>query len=477
MKRPDRAALLVALPALLLISGSTEGAGGRLLQESRVAGTVNARAGRAFVFSGADANIIWTLNAPDVITGARFGETVAGIGDVNGDMIPDLAVGASGASEGKFRRAGRVYIFSGSDGLLLRTISAPVPAGGIRFGFAIAAAGDLNADGAGDLIVGAPRARTPGKGRTGAAYALSGSDGTLLATLAPAVPRRGSQFGVSAAAGTDVTGDGQPDLVVGAPAERASGRRQVGAVYIFDAQGAVEAALSDPAPQAGARFGESVAFTSDASGDAIADLVIGADGQSFTIDDFAGAVYLFSAAGSVPAFIKRVYSPSAEFFANFGFAVTGLSDLNGDGIGDFAGAAPDEDLTSFSAVGRVYVIGGDPNTPTIATLDDPAPHFATFFGGAIAALPDLTADGLPELAVGAELHKDPNGIRAGRAYVVQAKTGAAYLTIESPTGDVCARFGWAVAPAGDVDGDGKGDIIVGAPFQRVTSRYATDRCF
>jgi len=444
---------------------------------SATASAANPRAGRAFVFSGADGSLLLTLIAPDVIENGRFGEAVAGAGDVNGDMVPDLAVGASAVTDGGFKHAGRVYLFSGADGALLRTIPAPAPAAGNRFGFSIAACGDVNADARGDLVVGAPRVRVAGKGRVGSAYIISGADGSTLATLSPPIPKKGAQFGISVAAGTDVTGDMIADIAVGAPADAVGGLRHVGRVSLFDVSGNFETSIPDPAPLTGARFGESVSFMNDATGDAVADLVIGADAQDFAIGDFAGAVFLFSAPGGVPAFIKGVHSPTAEPFANFGFAVTGLSDLNGDGIGDFAGASPDEDISSVSSVGRAFVLGGDPNTPTIAVLDDPAPHFASFFGGSIAALPDLTADGFPELGAGAELHQDPNGVRAGRAYVLEAKSGAIRFTIESPTGDVCARFGWSVAPAGDVNGDLVPDLIVGAPFQRVTTRYATDNCF
>jgi hypothetical protein len=463
---------------LLLTIHPIDSAPGRLATEDHVASVSNPRAGRAFVFSGADGHLVWTLDAPDVIQNGRFGETVAGIGDVNDDGVPDIAVGASGVKEGTLTNCGRVYLFSGADGTLLRTIPAPFPDKGIRFGFSVAAVGDLDADGAGDLLVGAPRVRTPLHGRTGAAYLISGRDGHSLATLAPPTPHRGSQFGISVAGGRDVNGDLLPDLIVGAPAAPVGGLRRVGEVDIYDPNGTIEAFIGDPAPQEGARFGESVSIMDDADGDGVADLVIGADGQSVVINDFAGLTFLFTGGiGAPPAFIKAVSSPTAASFANFGFAVAGLSDLNMDGVGDLAGTAPDENVSTLTSVGRAYVLGGDPNTPTIATVNDPAPNNQTFLGGSLAALADLTGDGFPELAVGAELHKDPNGVRAGRAYVVEAKSGNVYLTVESPTGDACARFGWAVAAIDDVDDDGVADFIVGAPFQRVITRSVTGTCF
>ncbi|MBI3448003.1 MAG: FG-GAP repeat protein [Acidobacteria bacterium] len=452
-------------------------AAGAAARADGLSAATNPQAGRAFVFSGATGQLVLTLNAPDVTSGGRFGETVAGIGDVDGDAVPDIAVGASGVSEGKLKRCGRVYIFSGATGSLLRTISAPAPAAGIRFGFVVAAAGDVNGDGAGDLVVGAPRGKTPGKGKTGAAYLFSGIDGALLATLSPPQPHAGSQFGSSLAAGRDVTGDGAPDILVGAPADPVGRISHSGSIFVFDKQGILESSISNPSPQAGARFGESVSATGDIDGDAVADLAVGADGESLAINDFTGVVFLFSDAGGTPTFLAEDPSATRKELANFGFAVAGLPDVNADGIGDFAATAPDEDISTLASVGRLYVTGGDPNAVSIATFDDPAPAPSDFLGGSLAALPDITGDALPELAVGAELHVDPNGVRIGRAYVVEAKNGALRLTIESPTSDVCSRFGWAVAATADVNADNVADVIVGAPFQRVTSRYASQTCF
>jgi len=79
----------------------------------------------------------------------------------------------------------------------------------------------------------------------------------------------------------------------------------VGRVSLYDLSGSFETSLPDPAPLTGARFGESVSFMPDATGDTVADLVIGADAQDFAIGDFAGAVFLFSASGASPSGISK----------------------------------------------------------------------------------------------------------------------------------------------------------------------------
>jgi len=201
----------------------------------------NPRTGRAFVLSGATGAPLRTLMAPDPINEALFGLSVAGVGDVNGDTIPDLAVGAPGVNALGVSRSGRAYLFSGADGSLIRAIDPPAPDGGARFGFVVAATGDLDGDGAGDLVVGAPKARSQGVGRTGEAYFISGMAGTSLEILRMPVPQKGARFAFSAASGRDVTGDGVTDIMLGAPSENvappnSSKRANQGRVYVFSGQ-------------------------------------------------------------------------------------------------------------------------------------------------------------------------------------------------------------------------------------------------
>jgi hypothetical protein len=446
----------------------------------------NPRNGRAFVFSGSDGALLLTLAAPNPQADKRLGHAVAGIGDISGDQVPDLAVGAPRARYGSKVQAGRVYLFSGADGSLLRTVPPPSPARRGRFGFSLAAVPDPNGDLDGDFVVGSPRAFTPGRGRTGEAYLVSGLTGSVLTTFASPSLRRQAHFSWSVAAGGSATGLNPAEILIGAPAEEFEGRLRQGRAYLYDPNGVLLARINDPKLQRDARFGVSVSFMPDADGDGLEELLIGADAQKDSPGDYAGRVFIVFDVKPT-RWIQGRRSPVAEPFANFGFQVVGLADIDGDLRGDFVATAPDQTTVDESA-GAAWVMSGDPNRPgplvsNLGALADPDPQRFAFFGGSAAALGDLTGDGLPEVAVGAELHRGATDVRAGRVYVFELESDPVHgllvhvlLVIESPTGDGCARFGWSVASAGDVDGDGVEDLIVGAPYHRLSPRPVTGDC-
>ncbi len=441
----------------------------------------NPRTGRAFVFSGATGALIRTLDAPDPQHKARFGLSVAGLADVDGDAVPELAVAAPGVDGPSARKAGRLYVFSGATGALLRAIGAPTPAPRSRFGWAIAPAGDVDGDGAGDVVVGEPRGPAPTGEREGRAWILSGADGSVLSSLASSSGAEGGLFGWSVAAGGDSDGDGFAEILVGAPGERDGARRDQGRAYLFGMGGSLLATFEDPQPQAGARFGASLGFMSDADGDGFDEVLVGADGQHVNPGDFAGKVFVLQSVDPSDVLVAERTAPAPSTQANFGFAVAGLADVDGDGRGDLAASAPDQDTTAPTA-GAAFTLSGDPALVArtdylLAVLEDPDPRPVALLGGSMAALSDVTGDLLPEIAIGAELQRDPAGVRTGLVYVFEASSGALVHVLESPTGDSCARFGWSVAPAGDLDGDAVGDVLVGAPLHRTTPRRFHRTCF
>jgi hypothetical protein len=289
-------------------------------------------AGRAFVFSGADGSVLFTLDDPAPEEGARLGFAVAGLGDVNNDGVPDLLVGVPKKDNaGGLLDVGATYIFSGADGTLIRSLDPPSQGGleaGGRFGAATANAGDVDKDGVSDVLIGAP-----GQGRT---FVFSGATGALIFTLVSPVVERLPSFGFAVAGGKDLNHDGIPDLAVGAPLE--DGLR--GAAYVFNgANGSVQRKLQ-AAPPAFAKFGSSIALIDDATGDRRPDILVGAPDHTVNGAQSAGEAFIFS--GTNGKLFRTVTSAAPTPFAGFGYAVT-AADTNGDGTLETIIGAPFQD--------------------------------------------------------------------------------------------------------------------------------------
>jgi hypothetical protein len=257
--------------------------------------------GRAYVFSGADGSLLLTLDIPEPQTFAHFGGSVAAA-DVNGDGRADVIVGAAYEDVAGNTEQGRAYVFSGRDGSLLYTLTTPNPQSNAWFGWSVAAA-DLNVDARADVIVGAWGETVDGAAR-GRVYAFSGADGSLLRTLSAADSSPDALFGWSVAAGR--LSGGAPCVTVGAIGETAGGNAFQGRTYVFSgADGSRLYALSTPRPQVNAGFGAALAIA-DVNGDAASDLVIGANGESGGASELAGRAYVYS---EVPPRVGGIATP------------------------------------------------------------------------------------------------------------------------------------------------------------------------
>ena len=253
------------------------------------------------------------LGATDVVLGpgwlaaSAMSTVPASVGDVNADGFADAVIGAPSVEieEGALRAAGAVVVCLGSVfGLDCeatgRHSSRAVEFG--RFGWAVAAAGDMNGDGFGDVAVGARGERDDSSIATGAVHVFwGGASGLTDANiLASAFPQDGGRLGYALAGASDADGDGYPDLVVGAPGENGGGTNLAGRAHLW--LGGPEALASEPsrtfvsaaAADEGA-FGGEVAIE-DLDGDGLAEIVIAAPGES----SFAGALYRVDGSRVVP---------------------------------------------------------------------------------------------------------------------------------------------------------------------------------
>ncbi len=289
-------------------------------------------AGRAFLFSGKDGNLIFTLDDPTPAEGARFGFAVAGLGDVNGDSVPDLLVGIPKKDVSEdLPDVGSAYIFSGSDGSLIRALNPPAQNGAEangRFGSALADAGDVDRDGVSDILIGAPG--------NSHAFVLSGATGAVIFTVASPVTEPLHSFGFAVAAGKDLNHDGVPDFAIGAPLSN----DLKGAAYTFNgADGTLLRRLSGSA-QKFAKFGSSIILSPDFTGDGRTDIVVGAPDESANALLNAGKAYIFD--GSSGRLFKSVTSAQPKAFAGFG-SVVAAGALNTNGTLQIIVGAPFED--------------------------------------------------------------------------------------------------------------------------------------
>jgi hypothetical protein len=295
--------------------------------------------------SGHAQTLLLTLDAPSPQAGAYFGGSLA-VGEVDGDGLADIAVGASSEDVGGAEKQGRVYVFSGLDGSLLFTLDSPNPQAWAAFGCSVAV-GDVDADGTGDVAVGAygqDVASNIGQGRV---YIFSGANGSLLFALDTPNPQVGAYFGHSSAAVGDVNGDGKGDIAVGAHGEDVGGNQYQGRVYAFSgADGSLLLTLDTPNPQASAVFGYWVAV-GDVNGDGKGDIAVGAHREDVGGNESQGRVHVFS--GADGSLLLTMDSPNPQARGTFGTPVA-VGDVNGDGREDVAVGAPQEGMG-----GRAYV--------------------------------------------------------------------------------------------------------------------------
>ena len=363
----------------------------------------------------------------------QFGWSVSGAGDVSGDGRADLIVGAfRDANNG--RQSGSSRVLSGSDGSVLYNFDGDSE--NDLFGYSVSGAGDVNGDGMEDLIVG---------GFGGYARVLSGGDGSVLYNFNGSA---GDSFGESVSGAGDVNGDGTPDLIVGAPSAGNNGSAS-GSVSVFSGiDGSVLYNFDGDSTEH--QFGRSVSGAGDVNGDGMADLIVGAPRAGNNGLPFNGSARVLS--GSDGSVLYNFNGDSAG--DEFGVSVSGAGDVNGDGMADLiVGANLDDSNGVFSGSARV-LSGSDGSVLYNFEGDSPL----DFFGQSVSGAGDVNGDGIADLIVGAPGFTSISG----SARVLSGSDGSVLYSFDGENaGD---EFGSSVSSAGDVNGDGIDDFIVGARF-------------
>ncbi len=425
--------------------------------------------GRAYIFLGGAA----MDNIPDVVMNGQtaednFGISVSSAGDINGDAYSDVIVGAN-LNDAGGNNAGRAYVYYGGETMdNIKDVILTGEADDDRFGSAVALVGDVNGDGYDDMLVGAYLNNFNGAD-AGRAYLY------LNSLTGPDIPdefftgeNAGDQFGYSTSNAGDVNGDGFDDILVGVPYYDDITYLDNGIAYIYYGGPGMDnisdvTLLGDVGSNIGNNFGFSVSGAGDINGDGYDDIVVGAPYTDFGNTN-RGTVSIFL--GGNPMDGNRDFlidGPAASNDETFGYSVSDAGDVNGDGFADIVVGGRGYNLNQ----GRAYVFYGGNPFNTAADVIMPGQTINDFFGWSVSSAGDVNGDGFSDVIVGAPYYDIGGNPDVGRAYIYYGNITmdpSADVFLDGESAGTTGYFGLSVSTAGDVNGDGYADVIVGAPY-------------
>jgi len=459
-------------------------------------------AGKAYLFSGASVASGGTIDASDAdytFVGAQkdyyTGQAVAGAGDVDGDGLDDLLIGAYGYSSEK----GRTYLILGKElvagemSLSSAKITFTGSSHGGRSGSHLAGNGDVDGDGLSDFIIGEPGTSA----EKGAAFVVLGS---TITNDTQTMSLNASDFfclsgeanqnraGYAADFAGDVNGNGLDDIIVGAYQNHENGT-YAGQVYVVSDFNLLTSggnlSLADADYQligeyTGDFAGISVAGLGDVNGDGYDDIIVGAYGAS----SVRGKSYLVWGSREPQELDYTSYFTTKTNEAHLGYSVSSAGDVDGDGLEDILLGAPgnsDSDTdsgcaalflgSSLSDIWADATAFGSPVDTQLADYIFHGENIGDTFGRSVTCAGDVDGDGLSDILIGAP-ENDDGGSKVGKAYLFR---GSSIVTSSSdiPASDADCIFigendgdeaGYRVAGAGDVDGDGQDDLLVTTPL-------------
>jgi hypothetical protein len=397
---------------------------------------------------------------------ARYGN-VNTAGDVNSDGYDDVIVGAFGYENGDSNEGAAFLYFGSPDGLSqVHDWMVEGNEQSARAGTSVASAGDVNADGYDDVIVGA---RQLGVG--GGAWVFHGSSNgpSLVPDWAVLSDEAAAGFGSTVAPAGDVNGDGYDDVIVGAPTySKPTDPNQEGRAFVY--HGSVDGLSTVPdwttaGGQVNAKYGYSVNTAGDVDGDGFDEVIVGAwEYDNGETEEGRAYVYYGSESGlsTVPDWIFE----NNEIRACLGGSVGTAGDVNSDGYDDVVvGAAYNECWDGPSSpLGRAYgFYGSESGLGDVPDWIVELIQTGAVFGHPVATAGDVNSDGYDDVIVGA-LWYDNDQVDEGAAFLyLGSEAGLSTEIAWMVEGDQAnCEFGRSMAKAGDVNGSDVGDVIIGA---------------
>ena len=392
---------------------------------------------------------------------SHFSFRVSGAGDVNSDGFDDVVIGDYGYNN----YCGEAYIYFGGnemdticDVVLSPNVIAPVY--NAAFGGSVAKGGDINNDGFDDVIIGSPW----DNGSTGAAYIFFGGEGmdsnAIIIEGRTIEQTYSGNFGYSVSGAQDVNDDGFNDVVIGT-SFNPSFHKGMTYVYFGSAEmDTVPDVLMTAEDTDAYNFGFSVTDAGDINDDGFDDIIIGAVGTSNT----EGYTFLFHGGtemDNIPDLKITGEHSEDDTFGGFGASVSATGDINNDGFEDFIVG----NNWYFNHAGKSYVYFGGNPTDTIVDLELEGEFKYNLTAYATSIVEDINNDGFDDILVGTPGYQGDNisDFGTGRVYIYfggQITDTVADMTLDGEWDVGC--FGWSLSSAGDFNNDGHNDFVIGA---------------
>jgi hypothetical protein len=474
--------------------------------------------GRIEIWDVVNGKNAFVLNGVDTVPVNSEFYALSFAGDVNGDGHSDFLIGNRWASPNGKASAGALYLVLSATSINgeLRSIANGVGGltlfgqyGGMLSGYCVSNAGDFNGDGFDDILVGSHKASPEGRPEGGETSIIFGSELTLDTMLYPSLVgangirlyglKAWDQSGFFVSGAGDVNGDGFDDVIVSVPRDDANGGDS-GSVYVIFGAASFSKAFYDLDKLDGIKingnvandlFGLSVSGAGDINGDGFDDVIIGSTFADPVGRHDAGISYVvFGRATFANKVIELSSLDGSNGFAingadaddRSGYLVSGAGDFNGDGFDDIIVGAPFGDPNGVFDAGEAYIIFGkahfSSNTIELGGVDGTngiilqGVFTSDQFGLCVSGAGDVNGDGYDDVIVGAR-YSDLGGTDSGTSYIFFGKSTFTSNVLRASALDGSNGFiykgiapydasGISVSDAGDVNGDGFDDIVIGA---------------